>query len=100
MSQYSSEIIKICEDIDEVLYMHAVPTPNDYAVRRIEFLVQQLPSGYAREKGKQLAFYARDYYSARKHLSIRGGADLLHAKMRELLNRIRGLAERETSTEE
>lgn len=93
----SDRICEIAEEIDAVLKAHRVPAPNRTVVDRLQFLANQLKpwDSYAGEKASNIVLKAEIFYSARKHWKYPGEANMLYTEMTfDLLNRIRGAAER------
>jgi len=94
MNDIVTEIERIADDIKEVLDKNRVATPNTYAASRLSFLANLLPGGYAREKAREIALTAEDFYSSRKHEKYTGGAPFLFANMEGLVSRIKNHAKR------
>lgn len=88
----SDRILKIADEIEALLKANPLPAPNPGVLQRLQFLRGQIAghSHYSGEKVGQIISHATKYYSARKHQSVRGGAEMLMTLMTfDLLGRIR-----------
>lgn len=69
----------------------SVPVADAYSLQRVCFLCARMKGSdhYINEKASRIETLATDYFSARKHWRYQGGADGVHAQIRDLLGRIR-----------
>lgn len=88
----SVRITEIANEIEALLRANPLPAPNPAVLQRLQFLCGQIAghSHYSSEKVGQIIAHATKYYSARKHHSVHGGAEMLMTLMTfDLLSRIR-----------
>jgi hypothetical protein len=82
-----AEILKTCEEIEELL-AGAAPGADATRLARLSFLCAHLgPDSYIRRNADRLESRARIYFSAHRHANERGGAAGVMREMRDSLLR-------------
>jgi len=91
----SEQINRLADEIEAALNTQAGPGPNAHIPARIRFIAGQL-AGHdlnASSIARKIALKADTYYSARKHLNVAGGAEMIRAEMTfALLGQLRSQA--------
>lgn len=90
-----SEILRLADELESALKEQPYAGPNTTIPARIRFIAGQL-AGHDRNAAsiaRKIALKADLFYSARKHLNVPGGAQLLWAEMTfSLLGQLRSQA--------